>query len=210
MPRLTEKSPSNLFIDGAKAFIDLSATLDDEDWNMPACGTWSAAQLARHVLAAADWYHVWLDRAVQGDASPPFSMAAVAEHNETALREPLHLTGLAAAGSFEVRAGDYAERVSEHWELPYGYPFGTVTAGLHVGVAAAEWHLHSWDLARSVGRHHKPSNPRALFTTAGICVARAEGGLRGRLLERLVPVGARYKPWATVLKQSGRRPDPTD
>ena len=199
-----------LFMEGADAFVELSNSLNDEGWNRSACGTWSAALLARHVLAAVDWFHVWLDRAELGDSSIPFAVTDLGERNETELRERADLSGMAAARKFGVRAGEYVERVPEHWDLPYGYPFGEVTAGLHMGVAAAEWHLHAWDLARSMGQHHQPSNPRGLFRAAGHCVAKAEGGLRGRLLEGLLPIGARYRPWETVLKQSGRSLDRSD
>ena len=66
------------------------------------------------------------------------------------------LEGPAAVAQFVQRARTYRARVSPRWDLAYGYPRGTVTAGLHAGVAACEWHLHTWDLACSRGRDHRP------------------------------------------------------
>lgn len=158
----------------------------------------------------ADWYHAWLDRAEGGEASPPFDAGELAARNELALEALAETSGPAALEIFVTRARSYRERLPAAWDLPYGYPRGTVTAGLHAAVAACEWHLHAWDLARSAGSGHRPSDPDALYRGAGACLARAQGGLKGRIAAVLVPVGARLSPWEAMLRRSGRAPGPGD
>ncbi|MDG2113144.1 MAG: hypothetical protein P8N02_11080, partial [Actinomycetota bacterium] len=40
------------------------------DWSAIACGEWDCADVARHVAGVADWYHQWLDRALEGSSDP--------------------------------------------------------------------------------------------------------------------------------------------
>ena len=55
-----------LFDEGVDSFAASASSLSPEDWHRPACGSWSACDLARHVATVADWYHDWLDRAEAG------------------------------------------------------------------------------------------------------------------------------------------------
>ena len=203
-----------LYHEGVDAFSGLAGACSGADWERRACGEWSALVLTRHVAAVAGWYHEWLDRAERGDATPPFRVADLAAQNELALVPLAETTGQAAVELFVDRARSYAERLRSPgvWELPYGYPRGTVTAGLHAAVAATEWHLHAWDMVRSGGADatHRPSDPDALYRGAGTCLAAAQGGLKGRLAAILVPVGARLSPWEALLRRSGRAPGPGD
>ena len=199
-----------LFDEGVDSFAALAPSLSPEDWERPACGSWSTCQLARHVAAVADWYHDWLDRAEAGDSAPPFRVEELAVENERANGMLGSLDGPAAVERFVARARAYSERLPPDWDLPFGYPRGTVTAGLHAGVAACEWHLHVWDLSGAFGATHRPSDPAALYTAAGACLAAAQGGVKGRLADALVPLGARLRPWEALLRRSGRAPRPGD
>jgi hypothetical protein len=199
-----------LYDEGVDAFAALSEELAPDAWARRACGTWTAADLARHVLAVAGWYHAWLDRAEHGDADPPFSATDLAAQNDQALRAMSGLEGPAAVEQFVQRAGTYRARVSLRWDLAYGYPRGTVTAGLHAGVAACEWHLHTWDLASAGGWPYRPSDPSALYAAAGACTSAAQGGMKGKLAGWLVPLGTRLRPWEALLRRSGRAPGPDD
>jgi hypothetical protein len=200
-----------LYDEGVDRFAALAGRLQlPEEWERPACGMWTAAQLARHLAAVAGWYHTWLDRAENGHASPPFDAGQLAAENATALAALEDMPGADAVARFVESARAYRERVLPEWDLPYGYPRGTVTAGLHAGVAACEWHLHAWDLARSRGLGHQPSDPAALFAAAGACLASARGGATGRVTATLVPLGSHLGPWRALLKRSGRRPAPGD
>jgi hypothetical protein len=199
-----------LYGEGIDAFAGLAGELTGEDWERRTCGEWSALVLTRHVAAVAGWYHEWLDRAERGDATPPFGGQELAARNELAWEPLAGTSGPVALELFVTRATSYAGRLPAAWDLPYGYPRGTVTAGLHAAGAATEWHLHSWDLARSRGSGHRPTDPDALYRGAGACLAKAQGGLKGRIAAILVPVGARLSPWEALLRRSGRAPGPGD
>lgn len=194
----------NLFHEGVDAFGAEAARLDDSGWARPACGTWTATQLARHVLSVVGWYHHWLDRAEAGDASPSFPIEDIDAHTARSLVEMGDIDGPGATEQFREQAELYAGRLVDQWDLPYGYPRGTVTAGLHAGMAAVEWHAHTWDLARSNGRDHVPSRPDRLFLAAADCQAAVTGGLKGAAMDRLAPLGARRDPWRDLLKRLGR------
>ncbi len=118
--------------------------------------------------------------------------------------------GPAAVEQFVALARAYRARLPTAWNLPYGFPRGTVTAGLHAGVAGCEWHLHTWDLAHVRGFGHRPSDPSTLYAATGDCLAAAEGGLKGRVTGVLVPLGSRLRPWEAILRRSGRAPAADD
>ena len=199
-----------LYDEGVDAFADAAGRLGPGAWTLPACGVWTTAELARHVLAVAGWYHDWLDQAEHGDARPPFGAADLAVRNAQALAALSGLEGPIALARFVERARTYRDRLPARWDLPFGYPRGTVTAGLHAAVAACEWHLHTWDVARAQGGGHRPSDPAALYAATGECLAVAEGGVKGRVAALLVPLGTRLRPWEAVLRRSGRAPGPDD
>jgi uncharacterized protein (TIGR03083 family) len=208
--RLEQDEVLRLFDEGVDGFVRTAEGLGPEGWERPACGTWSAAQLACHVLAVARWYHEWLDRAEAGVAAAPFPAGDLAVRNAVALDELAGVDGATAVRQFAERTHAYRDRLRAVWDLPFGYPRGTVTAGLHAGVAAAEWHLHAWDLARAAGREHRPSDPAALYTAASSCLAAAQGGIGGQVTALLVPLGARLRPWEALLRRSGRAPGSGD
>ena len=172
------------------------------EWGRRACGKWTATEVARHVLAVARWYHHWLDRAEAGETERPFVAAELAERNDAEIGRLADLSGREAVQRFEGVALDYLERLDGRWELPYPFPYGVIRAGQHAGLAAAEWHLHTWDLTDG---SHRPASPEALYLAVGAAFAAARGGLPGSALGRMVPIGARRKPWETLLRQSGRR-----
>ncbi len=200
----------HLYDEGVGAFGRTAESMGPEEWGRRACGEWTATELARHVLLVAGWYHEWLDRAEAGDATPPFPLDQLAEHNAAALEELAGLDGPSATVRFVGRAHAYADRVRQECDLPFGYPRGTVTAGLHASVAACEWHLHTWDLAHAVGRGHRPSDPATLFRGAGACLAATQGSVAGMVTSALIPLGARLRPWEALLRRSGRAPGPDD
>jgi len=114
--------------------------------------------------------------------------------------------GPEAIARFDESAHRYRQRVADRWELPFGYPFGTVTAGLHTGVAATEWHLHAWDVWTMVERDYSPEHPDRLFVAAADCVLADGTGVRGAVMRRMVPLGAASRPWEWMLRRSGRTP----
>ncbi len=210
MPGVPRDTVLRLYDEGVDAFAAAAGALGPGGWGRAACGEWTASDLARHVLAVAQWYDGWLDRAERGDAAPPFGASELAARNAAALEELRALGGPEAVTRFVVTARAYRARLPSDWDLPFGYPRGTVSAGLHAGTAACEWHLHTWDLAHASGLGYQPSDPAALYSAAGACLAAAEGGVKGRVTAALVPLGARLRPWEALLRRSGRAPGPDD
>ncbi|MFA9563311.1 MAG: maleylpyruvate isomerase N-terminal domain-containing protein [Acidimicrobiales bacterium] len=195
---------------GVRAIEETASQLDDTSWHRQACGEWTAEETARHVLTVAGWYHHWLDRALEGNSSVPFEAKDMDLHTAAALTGAGDLDGHAAVTRYVVSADRYAERVLDHWDLPYGYPGGVVTAGLHLGVAATEWHIHAWDLSGPTGTRHRPEDPAGLFDAAASCVAASQRGVTGWAMSAAIPVGRRIKPWETLLRRTGRSPNVDD
>ncbi len=190
---------------GLNAVEKITNSFGEDDWSAPVCGKWTAAETLRHLVGVIGWYDEWLDRALEGDSTTPFAEDEFSSRNDGLIAERAGLSGPEAAEVFVQAASAYGERVIENWDVAYGFPLGTVTAGLHLGVAAAEWHLHAWDLSSLSAVRHEPDDPVRLFLATGLPMAEAKGGWRGAGLRLLVPVGARVRPWQTLLKESGRR-----
>src|SRR6266566_4045163 len=105
---------------------------------------------------------------------------------------PEHITAFADS------ARSYGRRLPLSWDLPHHRYRGTdVTVGAMAGAACAEWHLHAWDLARSLGKDYRPANPELVLT-----VWRAG-------MPQLWPVLTGWDgddPWRFLLTASGRDP----
>jgi uncharacterized protein (TIGR03083 family) len=139
------------------AFASVAADVGADDWSRPsACDGWNALDVVGHVVCVARWHHEWLDRAETGDGSPPFPSSELAERNTAALTALEISAGPDRVTAFVELTAAYADRVAAHWDLPYTYPPGTVSAGVHAVLAAGEWQLHAWDLGRAIDRDHHP------------------------------------------------------
>jgi len=195
-----------LYDDGVRAVEHVVEGWDGEQWAQPACGVWSGTDLAGHVLTVIGWYHSWLDRAEAGDASPAFPIDDLSEQTARSLAELPEGTGPDRVAAFVEEARRYAERLPAAWDLPFGYPRGTVTAGLHAALAASEWHLHTWDFARAAGGEHRPSGATALFIASRECLIVSQKGLGARVQRPLLPVAAKRDAWGQILRRSGRTP----
>jgi hypothetical protein len=149
-----------------------------------------------------------LDRAEAGDASRPFPSDEVAARNASDLSALHTSSGPERIADFVTSAHAYAERLRASWDLPFGFPYGTVTAGIHAGGATGEWHLHAWDLGCAIGVEHRPSDAALVYDGLGISLggARAGGSRIAKLATpALVRASRRGKdPWALVLQRSGR------
>ena len=192
-----------LYEEGVGAVQGVVAGWSEDEWLRPACGEWTATDLAGHLLCVARWYHDWLDRAEAGDSSPPFPFADLPARNQAAIDALPATSGPARLEEFGQEARRYAARLPPVWDLAYGYPLGTVTAGLHAGAAATEWHVHAWDLAAG---QYRPAHPGDLFVAVAEARLRSQGGVTGRAAVALLPILARYRPWQQLLRRSGRRP----
>jgi len=83
--------------------------------------------------------------------------------------------------------------------MPHHRYRGTdVTVGAMAGGACAEWHLHAWDLARSLGKDYRPADPELVLagwragTSQSWPVLKEQDG---------------DDPWGFLLTASGRDPD---
>jgi hypothetical protein len=191
-----------LYEEGVEAIEQTTAALTPLKWGSTVCGDWTATDLAGHLVCVIGWYNAWLDRAIDAEAKPPFPVKELAQQNQAALAALPPGTGPDRITRFASEARRYAIRLNPSaWYLPYGYPVGTATAGLHAGVAASEWNLHAWDFSHGM---FQPQNPRDLFVAAAQGYTRAQAGAIAKLSYPAIALSARRKPWESLLKRSGR------
>lgn len=201
-----------LYAEGVDAIESIGADLDADTngrgWHRTAVGDWTAQELARHLLGVARWYHQWLDDAELGRAEPPFPVKQLEGRNELDVLDATALSGREALDTFLLEARRYLTRLEaaassdEAWNRPFGFPWGTITTGLHVGAAISEWNLHAWDLSSGTW---EPSDPEAVYLAVGAALTAPQPRLQRLVTHRVVPVLARRNPWPDLLKRSGRR-----
>lgn len=201
--------------DGVTVICELAAQFTEAAWAAPTpCTEWRAADLAGHLRCMADDYHEYLDDA---PASRLARLMATGFSAETLARKLARQNAAELAELPDVPAGEhivafaesarsYAQRVPPLWDLPHHrYRGSVVTVGGMAGVACAEWNLHAWDLARSLGMQYRPADPDLVF--AGWW----EGTPQMRPAEDVMPVMAAAPvegdAWETLLLVSGRDPD---
>lgn len=196
---------------GVDAVGRVAGSIDGEQWDLPACGHWTAADTVRHLATVAAWYHAWLDRALVGDATPPFPLSEMDRETARALADAGPIDPEEALARFVDEAGRYEARVDdETWDTPFGYPRGTVTAGLHLGIAAVEWHVHAWDLSGVTSTHHVPDDVPGLYLGAAACNAATAGPWRAAAMRRAAVTMAPRAPWEALLRRTGRlKPEAT-
>ena len=100
--------------------------------------------------------------------------------------------------AFAESARSYGRRLPQSWDLTHhSYRGIEVTVGAMAGAACAEWHLHAWDLARSLGKDYRPADPE-------LVLAAWRGGMPQLWPE---PAGADGDdPWHFLLTASSRDP----
>lgn len=193
------------FDEGVAAIAHHASQREGRAWHKTVVGEWSAHELARHLLAVASWYHEWLDAALAGNSSPPFPLKQLDGRNELAVLDLRHLEGPEAIEQFVSRADDYAARLRAaaptDWATPYGLANGVSTVGGHAGIAAAEWHLHAWDLS---GGAWSPSDPAGLYLAVGDGMTTTQPRWKRAVTRRVVSRIAAGEPWLDLLKRSGR------
>ena len=203
--------------DGVTVICELAARFNDAQWAGPTpCGDWRAADVAGHLRCMADDLHEYLDDApysrlarLMGTGFPAATLARKqARQNAAELAilpdepAPEHIAAFAAS------ARSYATRVAPLWDQPHHYyRDAVVTVGQMAGVACGEWHVHAWDLARSLGMDYRPADPDLVFDgwwagspqlrpaeTAGLLVAAPVD--EGDVWETLLNVFGRDPGWS--------------
>jgi uncharacterized protein (TIGR03083 family) len=182
------------YADALDAFADLRPAVSD--WAAPTpCGTWAALDLAGHVLAIVRYWHGLLHAVAAGAPR-----TGLPRGDDLAAMNAADLAALSEAGGDE-RMADFLDEAAAHlerlrradWDEVLGEwsGLGPLTVGQHSGVAIGEWHVHAWDLARALGRDHRPADVAVV----------AEGN---RVLPG--PDGPGGDEWTTLLGRYGRDP----
>ncbi len=128
--------------------------------------------LAGHLRCVADDYHEYLDDApasrlarLMATGVPADSLARkLARQNAAELATLPDVSGAEHIAAFAESARSYGRRLPPCWDLPHHrYRDTEVTVGAMAGAACAEWHLHAWDLARSLGKDYRPADPELVL-----------------------------------------------
>jgi uncharacterized protein (TIGR03083 family) len=155
--------------DGVTVICELAAQFTDARWMSPTpCADWRAADLAGHLRCVADDYHEYLDdapasrfaRLMATGASAEGLGLTLARQNAAELAELPDVPPHEHIVAFARSARSYGRRLPSLWDQPHHRYRGiVVSVGAMAGLACAEWHLHAWDLARSLGKDYRPANP---------------------------------------------------
>ncbi len=195
---------------GVEAICGLAARFDEDTWcAQTPCPEWRAFELAGHLRCVADDFHEYLDDA---PASRYARLMATGAHPDSLARKLARQNAaeLAALGdappaehiaAFADSARRYAARLVLVWDLPHHqYRDTVVTVAGMAGAACAEWHLHAFDLARSLGLDYRPAD-------ADVVLAGWQAGMPHRSLRPArAGHGRGSDPWHAVLAASGRWP----
>jgi hypothetical protein len=192
--------------DGVTVICELAAQFSVRTWGAATpCTEWRAADLAGHLRCVADDYHEYLDEA---PGSRLARLMATGAHPDTLGRKLARQNAAELAAlpdgpapehiaAFAESARSYVGRLGPVWELPHHrYRDAVVTVGGMAGAACAEWHLHAWDLARALGKDHRPADPEIVLA-----------GWRAGMPQLSVDEAAGSDdPWLILLRASGRSP----
>ena len=196
---------------GVTVICELAAQFTAEAWAAPTtCPEWRAADLAGHLRCVADDYHEYLNdapvsrlaRLMATRPSPESLARKLARQNAAELAALPDGPGTEHIAAFAASARSYAARALPVWDLPHHrYGDTVVTVAGMVGAACAEWHLHAWDLAASLGKDYRPASPELL-------AAGWQAGVPHLPLDTVVPVGSGAAAVAVADGAGGRRPAP--
>ena len=193
--------------DGVTVICELAAQFPDATWLAATpCGEWRAIDLAGHLRCVADDYHEYLDDApasrlarLMAAGAPADSLARkLARQNAAELAALPDAPGPEHIRAFAESARAYGRRLPQSWDLTHHrYRETEVTVGAMAGAVGGEWHLHAWDLARSLGKDYRPADPE-------LVLAAWRGGMPQLWPELTGRDGD--DPWHHLLTASGRDP----
>lgn len=195
MPPTTAEALAAYF-EGVRALEYLASRLPDDDWERSTpCTEWTASDLVGHVLCVADDHNALLDCLIDGHDKPLRLSDDLALHNAARLAQLPLEPPLVRLAAFGLSARRFADRAAGVWEQALflhadGRPW---TVGNHAGLCALEWHIHTWDLAQSVGLEYRPASAATLAAV-----------WRQGVPHLTLPTG---DEWAALLLSSGRELD---
>lgn len=189
------------YLQAIGAIVEITARFTAAMWNTPTpCPEWRAADLAGHLRCVVDDYHEYLDdapvsrlaRLMATGANADTIARKLARQNAAELAALPEVPPGAHIKAFAESATRYTTRLGPLLPLPHHSYRGRVisVAGMG-GLACVEWHVHAWDLARTLGEFYRPADPEAVLA----------GWLVGIPHIAVVPDD---DPWLSVLKSSGR------
>jgi uncharacterized protein (TIGR03083 family) len=174
MSRLSRAAVLAAYRDGITVICELAAQFSEVAWLAPTpCREWRAVDLAGHLRCVADDYHEYLDDApasrlarLMATGAPAESLARkLARQNAAELAALPDGPGPEHIAAFAESARAYGRRVYSTWDQPHhSYHGSVVTVGGMARAACAEWHVHAWDLARSLGKDYRPADPGLVLT----------------------------------------------
>lgn len=164
------------------------------------CLGWDALTVVRHLEGIAGAYVLWTGSSFGGRIAQLRTGEEAARYNATVLERLPVLAMERHLHRFVALARDHVRLARVTWTAPMlETPDDVlVTVGQHAAVAAVEWHVHAWDLARSQDRDHEP-DPASL----AVCVAAWEEVLAD---VTDTPMEADDAPWPALLIATGRTP----
>lgn len=189
------------YLQAINAIIEIAARFTAVKWNTPTpCPEWRAADLAGHLRCVTDDYHEYLDEA---PVSRLARLMATGANADTIARKLARQNAAELAAlpdeppavhieAFAESATRYTSRLGRLLPLPHhSYRGRVITVAGMGGMACVEWHVHAWDLARTLGESYRPADPEAVLAS----------WLAGIPHIAVVPDD---DPWLSVLKSSGR------
>jgi hypothetical protein len=188
--------------DGVRAFGHLAAKT--VVWSIPTpCAGWTLLELSGHALCIARYFHRLLNAALDGHPLQQLPRGqALAELNAADLLALGPMLGPQRVIAFDAVAGRYGERLADvDWSITLGSwaGRGALTVGQHALLAAQEWQIHAWDVARSFGWDYRPDDPVAVAASRLIPAnSAADGSGQRRWLDH-------DDPWEAALLAAGRR-----
>lgn len=224
MSRASRAAILAAYRDGITVICELAVQFSDAVWLAPTpCIDWRAVDLAGHLRCIADDYHEYLDDApdsrlarLMATGAPADSLARkLARQNSAELAALPDGPGPEHIAAFAESARAYGRRVQQLWERPHhSYRGHVVTVGAMAGLACAEWHLHAWDLARSLGKDYRPADPGLVLSAwrAGMpqlwpSEAVAETAVEAQAAPaESYDTAEGYDEWLDLLGASGRDP----
>jgi Mycothiol maleylpyruvate isomerase N-terminal domain len=173
MSRVSRAGVLSAYRDGVTVICELAGQFTAATWLAATpCSEWRAVDLAGHLRCVADDYHEYLDdapdsrlaRLLATNASAESLGRKLARQNAAELAALPDVSGPEHIAAFAESARSYGRRLPQAWDLPHHRYRGIeVTVGAMAGAACAEWHLHAWDLARSLGKDYRPADPELVL-----------------------------------------------